>query len=137
MSQFDLYEKCSKCNQANTDFNWCRICNAKHFKQNFKNWTSDNKDIDKFIQNAQLSAKAHYEVLEWMPHERFYDIKYLAKGGFGEVYKAKWKDGWIREWNDERKDWDRNRPNEFIALKSLFNSKDVKFDFINEVEYII
>ncbi|GBC52088.2 kinase-like domain-containing protein [Rhizophagus irregularis DAOM 181602=DAOM 197198] len=98
-----------------------------------KNVRSVIKQTPILIGVEYLSAKAHYEVLEWMPHERFYDIKYLAKGGFGEVYKAKWKDGWIREWNDERKDWDRNRPNEFIALKSLFNSKDVKFDFINEI----
>ena len=32
---------CEKCN---------KICNAIHFQRNFKNWTSGNNDIDKYIQ---------------------------------------------------------------------------------------
>jgi hypothetical protein len=40
-----LSEMCEKCN---------RICIAKHFQQNFKNWTSGNNGIDKFIQNTQM-----------------------------------------------------------------------------------
>ena len=32
---------CEECNQENTD-DWCNPCNAKHFQQNFKNWTSGN-----------------------------------------------------------------------------------------------
>jgi len=27
-------------------------CNAKRFKESFKNWTSENKDIDEFIQHS-------------------------------------------------------------------------------------
>jgi hypothetical protein len=34
----------------------CQPCNAKRFKENFKNWTSGNKDIDELIQYSQLNA---------------------------------------------------------------------------------
>ena len=89
------YGTCEECNQENTGYNWCHSCSAKHFQQNFKNWTSGNDDIDKFIQHAQLSANNRLEVLEWIPYDRFYDIKFIAKGGFGNVYKAIRNDGRI------------------------------------------
>ena len=64
-------EICEKCN--------C-ICNAKHFQQNFDNWTSNNNDINIFIQDAQLLEHTTGSVknaLEWIPYNRFYDIKYI------------------------------------------------------------
>src|SRR5690349_17261192 len=56
------YDVCEECIQPNTGGEpygngWCQSCNAKHFQQNFKNWTSGNHDIDEFIQNSQLKAK--------------------------------------------------------------------------------
>ena len=127
---------CEECNQENTYFNWCRSCNAKRFQQNFKNWTSGNDDIDKFIQHTQLSANNWDKVLEWIPYDRFYDIKFIAKGGFGNVYKAIWIDGCIDKWDNENQNWKRYKldNNEFVvALKSLNNSKNVTTEFINEV----
>ncbi|RGB36389.1 hypothetical protein C1646_758206 [Rhizophagus diaphanus] len=39
-----------------------------------------NNDIDKFIQDTQLSAHSDVrEALEWIPYDRFHDIKYIAK----------------------------------------------------------
>ena len=124
---------CNECKQPNTGYRWCRLCNAKRFQQNFKNWTSGNDDIDKFIQDTQLSASGYYEVLEWIPYNRFYDIKYIAKGGFGKVYRANWIDGFIYEWDNINQNWKREEQNKFVALKSLNNSKNVTLEFINEV----
>ena len=125
---------CEECNQPNTGYNkWCNSCNAKRFQQNFKNWTSGNDDIDKFIQNTQLSASSCGKVLEWISYDRFYDIKYIAKGGFGKVYRANWIDGYIKYWDERNKIWERYNQNEFVALKSLNNSKNVTLEFINEV----
>src|SRR5205823_3665260 len=126
----ELNEKCEKCN---------RICYAKRFQLNFKNWTSGNNDIDKFIQDTQLSAHyssrytVYYKPLEWIPYDRFYDIKYIAKGGFGKVYRANWIDGSIVKWDDENENWQRYNQNRFVALKSLNNSKNVTLEFMNEV----
>ncbi|EXX54297.1 kinase-like domain-containing protein [Rhizophagus irregularis DAOM 181602=DAOM 197198] len=123
---------CEKC-EVNTRSYWCKACNAKRFQQNFKNWTSGNNDIDKFIQDTQLSANDDFEVLEWIPYNKFYDIEYIAKGGFGKVYRAKWIDGQIERWDNENQNWRRLDSNMFVALKSLNNSENVTLEFINEL----
>ena len=129
------YGTCEECNQENTGDYWCRSCNAKRFQQNFKNWTSGNDDIDKFIQHTQLSANNYEQVLEWIPYDRFRNIEFIAKGGFGNVYKAIWIDGYVREWDNKNQNWIRYKtyPHGEVALKSLNNSKNVTTEFINEV----
>uniref|UniRef100_U9UEH2 Uncharacterized protein n=1 Tax=Rhizophagus irregularis (strain DAOM 181602 / DAOM 197198 / MUCL 43194) TaxID=747089 RepID=U9UEH2_RHIID len=128
MDSFELvkpYEICKKCN---------RICYAIRFQQNFKNWTSGNDNIDKFIQDTQLSA--HYEMnkaLEWMPYDRFCNIKYTSKDEFGEVYRANWVDGNIKYWNYANQNWERNIFNIFVNLKSLNNPNDLTFELANKV----
>ena len=120
----ELNNICKKCNST---------CNTIYFQHKFIDWTSGNKDIDKFIQETQLSAKQHFNILEWISYERFRDIKYIAKGGFCKVYRAKWKDGYIFTWDKKIQDWGRLQPNMFVALKSLNNSKNGTPAFINEV----
>ncbi|RIA87997.1 kinase-like domain-containing protein [Glomus cerebriforme] len=127
------YGMCEECKQKNIRDFWCNTCNAKRFQQNFKNWTSGNDDVDKFIQQTQLSAKEHYKVLEWIPYDRFYNIEYIAKGGFVKVYKAIWIDGLIEYWDNKNKNWTREFPDMDVALKSLNNSKNVTLEFINEI----
>ncbi|GES87712.1 kinase-like domain-containing protein [Rhizophagus clarus] len=124
---------CEECKQEHTLFEWCKACNAKHFQENFKNWTSGSDDIDKLIQNIQLSAIDSHKVLEWIPYNKFYDIEYIAKGGFGKVYRAQWIDGYIWNWDNKNKNWKRLDPNKFVALKCLNNSENVKSEFINEI----
>src|SRR5437763_14905157 len=90
------YGLCKECKQTYTGYsgfspgysgyNWCQPCYScytKCFQQNFKNWTSGNREIDWFIQKTQLKAKNKYQFMEWIEYGRFEDIKYLAKGGFG------------------------------------------------------
>ncbi|RIA81896.1 kinase-like domain-containing protein [Glomus cerebriforme] len=72
------------------------------------------------------------KVLEWIPYDRFYDIKYIAKGGFGKAYRTNWIDGYIIYWDNKIQNWVRPLPNMFVALKSLYNSKDITLEFINE-----
>src|SRR5438128_291804 len=92
-SNEELNMICVECN---------KICPAKRFQQNFKNWTSGNNDIDKLIQDTQLSIHKYANwALEWIPYDRFYDIEYIAKGGFGKVYKANWINGPINKWDDK------------------------------------
>ena len=78
---------CKGCKQPNNGFEWCRSCIPKRFQQNFKNWTSGNSDIDKFIQESQLNAKNYRETLEWIEYNRFENIEYITKGGFGKYIK--------------------------------------------------
>src|SRR6266542_3250851 len=127
------YGLCEECNQENTEDDWCKVCNAKHFQQNFEKWTSGNVNINKFIQDTQLSANYSSKVLEWIPYNRFNNIVYIAKGGFGKVYRANCIDGYIYKWDNKLKNWERRDSNMCVALKSLNNSKNVTSEFLNEV----
>src|SRR5438034_11607691 len=105
-----LGNTCKKCKYA---------CSTIHFQRNFENWTSGNNNIDKFIQDTQLSAHDYTdEALKWIPYDRLCNIKCIAKGEFGKVYS---KANLI----------DRNK---VVALKSLNNSKNVTLEFMNEVK---
>src|SRR5437763_1462376 len=118
------------------DIRWCQSCNAKHFQQNFQHWTSGNHKIDEFIQKTQLKARNDCEVIEWVECDRFENVEYLAKGGFGTTYKAIWKDGFILSWDFENNQWKRDKKNEEghpVALKCLHNSQDITTEFLKEV----
>jgi hypothetical protein len=120
-----LNDKCKICNHA---------CYAIHFQQNFESWTSGIDDIDKFIQNTQLSVhNSTKEVLEWIHYDKLYNIKYIEKIG---VYKANWIDGYISYWDNENQNWKRYGKNTIIILKNLSNPKNITLDFINEVLFI-
>jgi hypothetical protein len=114
--------KCKKCNYT---------CNAIHFQQNFKSWTSGNDNIDKLIQETQLSVHKDTEkVLEWISYNRFYNIKYIEKIG---VYNANWIDGSINFWYNYNQNWQRTGQNKVVSLKSLNNTIDVELKLTNEV----
>jgi hypothetical protein len=102
-----LNKKCKKCNY---------LCNAIYFQQYFVNWTSGDNDIDKFIQNTQLSAHSNNnlfkQVLEWIPYDRFYNIKYIAEK---KVYQANWIDGRLSCWNNKNQYWMRRNQNMIIT----------------------
>ena len=128
---YKKYGLCKKCKQPKATF----CC---YFRPNFKNWTSGNHDVDEFIQKAQLKAKNKYQVLEWIEYDRFENVEYLAKGGFGTTYKAIWKDGYL-DYDYEnhqqlvrRKDDEKGHP---VALKCLHNSQDITVEFLREVRY--
>ncbi|CAG8690566.1 3913_t:CDS:1, partial [Scutellospora calospora] len=123
--------KCKECHRLDNSWPWCKDCNARHFEEYSKFWTSGSKDIDDFILDTQLQASNAFQKLEWIPYDQFTDFKFLAKGGSGEVCKATWKDGYICEWNIEKKCWSR-KSNTEVALKSLYNLKDTTILF-NEI----
>ncbi|RHZ73050.1 hypothetical protein Glove_233g19 [Diversispora epigaea] len=112
---------------------WCKTCNSKHFQNDFNNWTSGNDKIDKFIRDAQLNAGGNWEVIEWIPFERFKDVKQIGKGGFGTIYYARWIDGNIGEWDIENQQWKRDREYCGVALKKFDNFVNFN-DVLNEME---
>ena len=101
---YKTYGLCETCKQPKTSHNYCRSCNSQYFQQNFKNWTSGNHDVDEFIKKAQLKAKNKDHIVEWIEYDKFEDVEYLAKGGFGTTFKAVWKDGpWRMKYDNTNK----------------------------------
>ena len=131
-----MYGICGECNEPGTGFKWCQPCNAKRSKENFKNWSSGNKNIDEFIQRSQLNAIHRRKRLEWVPFEKFQNVTYITEGGFGKVYSAEWPEGPIRYWDIEDQKWGRFS-NKKVALNSLNNSSNISKDFLNEVIKLI
>src|SRR4051794_8015407 len=131
----EAYGICGECNQPGTGKKWCQPCNAKRFKENFKNWTSGNKDIDELIQYSQLNAIHPDKCFEWIPFENFQNVTYITKGGFGKIYSAEWPEGNIHYWNIDNQKWERYTFSK-VALKSLDNSSEISTDFLNEVTKI-
>ena len=129
------YGLCKECKQPKTYYGWCQSCNGKRLQQNFQNWTSGNHDIDELIHRTQLNSNGN--VLEWIEYDRFENIEYLAKGGFGTTYKATWKDGHIQSWDSKNNQWKRNKHmgGRSATLKCLHNSQDITAEFLREVRY--
>lgn len=123
------FEVCSDCKQHK----WCQKSNSKR--------------IDEFIQNAQLKARNHLEVIEWIPYHHLKNVQYLNEGGFAKIYKAILLDGFIYKWDKINQQWKRysnksplNEKEKYgynVVLKSLNNSSDEVDDLLNEVNNLI
>ena len=92
-----------QCPECNKDYNsiYCQPCNSGHFRDDFKNWTSDDEHIDKLIQESQLNASSQGDFIQWIEYSNFVNIEHIADGGFGKVYKSIWRDGRINSEEDE------------------------------------
>ena len=75
-----------------------------------------------------------YRKFKKIDYNKFEDVEYLAKGGFGTVFKAVWKDGpWEMNYYDQLKREGETK----VALKCLHNSQDITADFLKEVRYFL
>src|SRR4051812_37503969 len=120
------YGVCPDCKEANTGFAWCNKCDPGKFLKEGK--TSGNPEIDKLIHESQLKTEHYYWNLEWIPYDRFQDIKSIGEGGFADIYSASWLDGVPISYIEAKK---RTGP-KTVALKKFKNSKNMEA-FINEV----
>src|SRR5581483_6002837 len=120
---------------------WCKDCVPSCI---IEGWTSENSEIDKFIKDTICNAKNYYDFdikggnhplfLEWVPLDRFEDIKLIGEGGFSKVYSAKWIDGkagYIRQDDGSRKNLDPKPIN--VVLKRLNGSQNISAEYLNEV----
>ena len=83
--------KCKKCDKKNRNayFIWCKLCQTNNFKKNFACWSSENKQIDGFIQERQLNISSPRDIIfEWIPYNQFDNIKEISKGDHATVHSA-------------------------------------------------
>jgi hypothetical protein len=125
---------CKDCGKEYTDvyYNWCTPCQIRNLKDNFKYWTSGNKQIDDFIQEKQL--KINYpldKLLEWIPYNQFNNIKEISKNEFSIIYSAKCEDGVL--YYDFNKYEMIRKLNVDVTLKCFYDSRKNTMEFLNEV----
>ncbi|PKY56165.1 hypothetical protein RhiirA4_476253, partial [Rhizophagus irregularis] len=118
---------CEECGEKYTEisYKWCNPCQIKNLKENFRNWTSGNEQIDNFIQEIQLKVNHSYDIIfEWISYDQFSDIKKIGN----IIYSALWNDGRL-EYDQNKKEWTRVQVE--INLK-LFNSQNTIDEFLNK-----
>ena len=75
--------------------------------------------------------------MKFVPYDQFENVKFIAEGGFSQIYKATWVDGPILDWRDIENDNYNifRRKNYKVVLKKLNNSKNITSKELNEVKY--
>jgi hypothetical protein len=125
------YGNCSYCNEPFTEKLWCKKCDP--FRM-IEGWSSGNNDIDKFIKDTIYDRRDYgVRFVEWVPFDRFEDIKQIGEGGFAKVYSATWIDG---EAKYERQEgiWKKKESQpKIVALKRLNGSQNMSAEYLNEV----
>ncbi|GES91846.1 kinase-like domain-containing protein [Rhizophagus clarus] len=98
--------------------------------ENFTNWTSNNKEIDDFIQEKQLKIVSYNNIVfEWIPYHQFINIKVIGEDSFATIYSAKWQDG-LLYWNKDNRKYTR-KLDTTVVLKCLHN---IQNNILNEIE---
>ncbi|CAB4410454.1 unnamed protein product [Rhizophagus irregularis] len=92
------------------------------------------KKIDKYFTNDILKSifsskfkkeKSRIRSIRWISFSQFTDVKEIAKGGYGIIYKAIWLNKDYTSYPNE---------NETVILKRFENSKNVGKYFLNELK---
>ncbi|GBB97122.1 hypothetical protein RclHR1_02920007 [Rhizophagus clarus] len=129
---------CSYCNKPFTDELWCKKCDP--FRM-IEGWTSGNNDIDKFIKDTIYDARKDdgyfidYKIIEWVPFNKFKDIKQIGEGGFAKVYSATWIDGKAKYKKQNDGSWKNREPESLtVALKRLNGSQNMSIEYLNELK---
>ncbi|GES80790.1 kinase-like domain-containing protein [Rhizophagus clarus] len=118
---------------------WCKECVPYCI---IEGWTSENHDVDEFIKDTIHDAKLLYVgsnhcpfFLEWVPFDRFEDIKQIGVGGFAKVFSATWIDGQAKYKRQDDGSWKKLDPEPIkVALKRLNESQNMSAEYLNEIK---
>ena len=87
-----------------------------------------NEEIARFLYQDKLNAWYSCDpYIRWIPFDEFKNIKYLAKGGFGEIHKATWINCYYYREKYQKRE---------VVLKRIYNnsSDDKIVDILKEVK---
>ncbi|CAB4433014.1 unnamed protein product [Rhizophagus irregularis] len=119
---------------------WCKECVPRCI---IEGWTSSgNDDIDNLIKDSIYNARKKYFYypnyplfLEWVPFDKFKDMKQIGEGGFAKVYSATWIDGDAKYIKQDDGNWIKREPKSMeVALKRLNGSQNMSADYLNELK---
>src|SRR5439155_3153295 len=74
-----------------------------------------NEEMARILYEHKVDPRRNLRYMEWIPFNEFGSIEYLAKGGFGEVHKTNWTEGYF--------------DNE-VVLKRIYNSGNKIVDIL-------
>jgi hypothetical protein len=117
--QAEKYDK----RYENMEDKWCILCQMNDAKINFTSWTSGDKKIDELINAQEIRLKIFKScdsIFEWIPYNRFINIKEVGKGHFMTIYSAIWKDGPLHY--DLKSMKGTRKSNKNVTLKCYYNS---------------
>ncbi len=143
-----------------TDQSQCRKCKRILFNTLAALISSGNNIIDELIYDTSIITNIHNKIanyvknitknfnplkvyeffkigliplqlkIKWIPFSQITDLKKIAEGGFGVVYKANYSDGVLEYYINQN---DFTWTNTTVAIKRFLNSKDINKYFLNEV----
>ncbi|GET03171.1 kinase-like domain-containing protein [Rhizophagus clarus] len=129
----DYFNKhCEKCgNKRENNYVWCK-CYTEYLKNDFTNWTSGNEKLDSLIQKYQSKYDGDGEIFEWIPYDKFIDVKEVRKGDFAI---ARWTDGPLHYSKSNRKF--KGKLNKKVLLSYINSSRNVNDDFLNKITHLM
>ncbi|KAG9292442.1 hypothetical protein G9A89_015312 [Geosiphon pyriformis] len=146
---------CNEClvcqNILNKKENWCVACQFIFFKKLYHDFSSGNKVVDEIIKNPiyippndedKLDIFTNGRILyyEWIPWNCLSNIKEIARGGFGIIYKATLIGGLINTWSIKHHgsmEYERETTNGFgkkideVAIKIIKTNSSEVFKELN------
>ncbi|EXX58845.1 Ssk22p [Rhizophagus irregularis DAOM 197198w] len=118
-------KKCKRISSINSEFDdfiFSNIAYDNLCKLKLAEFSKIIKNIDKYFRVPDILSpifiKIEKGVIEWIPYSQFTDIKEIAKGGYGIIYKATWL----------------RCITEIVVLKRFEKSKNMAKYFLNELK---
>ncbi|GBC34263.2 kinase-like domain-containing protein [Rhizophagus irregularis DAOM 181602=DAOM 197198] len=85
--------------------------------------------------DAKHSDNYYSHFLEWVPYDRFTNIKQIGVGGFSKVYSATWLDGKSSYYKLNSGSWKKSIPKPMkVTLKRLNGSQNMSPEYLNELK---
>ncbi len=60
------YGTCSNFEKEIINEAWCKDCDVQSMKENSRNWSNGDPNIDHFIRTTQLKVNGNFDYLEWI-----------------------------------------------------------------------
>ncbi|CAB5330031.1 unnamed protein product [Rhizophagus irregularis] len=103
---------------------WCKECVPRFI---IEGWTSGSDDIDNLIKDSIYDTCygecGNPSFLEWVPFDRFKNMKQIGEGGFAKVYSATWIDGNAKYFKQDDGNWIKEEPNSMLKTHWKLNCK--------------
>jgi hypothetical protein len=116
---YELNNELIKIDDKLNRFVLCEGCKEKRIEKLVNN--CGNEEMARLLYQSKLNSGDIFYI-RWIPFNEFGNIEYLAKGGFGEVSKAKWFGNY--PYGEVEMD---------VVLKRMYNSSNNILDILKEV----